>query len=87
MEPEDNTIPFHPEGHVSQPSIPEIVQMVHDSYQNIQNCAQLLMNQTPKDQHNNVGMAMSTTQQRLMEGIFWFEQAAALALPQTKPEE
>ena len=71
---EDNVIPLNP-------TVPQLVQMVHDSYKNIQNCAQLLMNQTPEAEHNNVGMAMSTAQQRLMEGIFWFEQAATLSLP------
>ena len=72
---EDNTIPMNP-------TVPQLVQMAHDSYKNVQNCAQLVMNQTPEAERNNVGMAMHTVQQRMMEGLFWFEQAASLALPQ-----
>jgi len=64
---------------VVSPSIPKMVELAYESYENIQNLAQLMLNQAPEDVHQDLMTTFHTTQTRLMEGLYWFEKAAAIA--------
>jgi len=64
----------------------ELLGIARDSYRVLENVARGLMEQTPAGYEKNMATALTNAQSRLLEGIFWFQQAAATVAMGQAPE-